>query len=80
MLCIWGFILFDGIGENPCAEHHESNSNLDRNCLAVPYIFSNTSPTSDAIKTLLGADVVGLIEASLATKMVAKPIYHKNRF
>ena len=24
MFCISGFILFDGIGEKPCAEDHES--------------------------------------------------------
>ena len=26
MFCISGFILFDGIGEKPCAEHRELNS------------------------------------------------------
>ena len=27
MFCISDFILFDGIGEKPSSEHHESNSN-----------------------------------------------------
>ena len=31
MFCISGFILFDGIGEKPCAEHHESNSSKVKN-------------------------------------------------
>ena len=25
MFCLSGFIQFDGIGEKPCAEHHELN-------------------------------------------------------
>ena len=28
MYCASGFILFDIIGENPCAEHHKSNNRL----------------------------------------------------
>ena len=27
MFCMSGFIHLDGIGEKPCAEHRESNSN-----------------------------------------------------
>ena len=28
MFCLSGFFHLDGIGENPCAEHHELNSKL----------------------------------------------------